>query len=151
MLFFVPTFLIIKAALHKNAANMFKPLILATSLFTLSSIAQAELKISEQVRPVMQSLVNPAYQRMPIPATPNNMTLPAFGQGIIGWGTGPHDAKRRFESIGSADVEGLKSQGVTLEMAQAWQVFYDNETLRNPGNPTAPYRAQLMQKIVQLW
>lgn len=151
MLFFVPTFLIIKAALHKNAANMFKPLILATSLFTLSSIAQAELKISEQVRPVMQSLVNPAYQRMPIPATPNNMTLPAFGQGVIAWGTGPHDAKRRFESIGSADVEGLKSQGVTLEMAQAWQVFYDNETLRNPGNPTAPYRAQLMQKIVQLW
>lgn len=151
MLFFVPTFLIIKADLHKNAANMLKPLILATSLFTLSSIAQAELKISEQVRPVMQSLVNPAYQRMPIPATPNNMTLPAFGQGVIAWGTGPHDAKRRFESIGSADVEGLKSQGVTLEMAQAWQVFYDNETLRNPGNPTAPYRAQLMQKIVQLW
>lgn len=151
MLFFVPTFLIIKADLHKNAANMFKPLILATSLFTLSSIAQAELHISEQVRPVMQSLVNPAYQRMPIPATPNNMTLPAFGQGIIGWGTGPHDAKRRFENIRRADVDGLKSQGVTLEMVQAWQAFYDNETLRNPGNPTAPYRAQLMQKIVQLW
>ena len=45
----------------------------------------------------------------------------------------------------------MKQEGLSLAMAQAWQNFYENETLRNPGNPTAPFRAQLMKKIVSLW
>lgn len=40
---------------------------------------------------------------------------------------------------------------MTLEIIQTWQKFYANEIHRNPGNPTAPFRAQLMQKIADLW
>ncbi len=40
----------------------------------------------------------------------------------------------------------MKKEGLSLAMAQAWQTFYENETLRNPGNPTAPFRAKLMKK-----
>jgi hypothetical protein len=36
-------------------------------------------------------------------------------------------------------------------MVQTWQKFYENETQRNAGNPTAPIRAELMKKIVSLW
>ena len=79
------------------------------------------------------------------------MILPEFGQGIIGWGAGPKDAEARFLNITQADVETMKQEGLSLAMAQAWQNFYENETLRNPGNPTAPFRAQLMKKIVSLW
>ena len=130
---------------------MLKPLLIAASLIALAPLAQAELTISEQVRPVVKSLVNPAYQRMPIPATPNNMSLPSFGQGIISWGTGPEGAEARLNHVTKADVAQMKTQGVTLEMLKAWQAFYANETLRNPGNPTAPFRAQLMQKIASLY
>jgi hypothetical protein len=130
---------------------MLKPLLMAASLVALSPLTQAELNISEKVRPAVTSLVNPAYERMNIPATPNNMILPSFGKGIIGWGAGPNDAEARFKNVTAQDVAKMKTQGLTLEMAQAWQAFYDNETLRNPGNPTAPFRAQLMKKIVALW
>ena len=51
-----------------------------------------------------------------------------------------------FFNITQADVETMKQEGLTLEMSQTWQNFYENETLRNPGNPTAPFRAQLMKK-----
>jgi hypothetical protein len=33
-------------------------------------------------------------------------------------------------------------------MVQTWQKFYENETQRNAGNPTAPIRAELMKKVV---
>lgn len=130
---------------------MLKPIFIAASMLALSPLAQAELTISEKIRPIVKSLVNPAYERMPIPATPNNMILPEFGQGIIGWGTGPAGAEARLNNVTAKDVADMKTQGVTVEMAQAWQAFYDNETLRNPGNPTAPFRAKLMYKIIQLW
>ncbi len=130
---------------------MLKLLFIAASLVALAPLAQAELVISEKVRPALKSLVNPAYQRLQIPATPHDMNLPAFGKGVIAWGGGPHDAKARFENVTRADVNLMKQKGLTLDMAQAWQAFYENETLRNPGNPTAPFRAQLMQKIVSLW
>ena len=79
------------------------------------------------------------------------MILPEFGKGIIGWGAGPKDAEARFLNITQADVETMKQEGLSLAMAQAWRNFYENETLRNPGNPTAPFRAQLMKKIASLW
>lgn len=130
---------------------MLKLALITAALLAFSPLTQAELTISEKVRPALKSLVNPAYQRMPIPSTPNNINLPSFGQGIIGWGTGPDGAEARLNNISAADVAQMKTQGVTLNMAKAWQAFYENETLRNPGNPTAPFRAQLMQKIVSLW
>lgn len=130
---------------------MLKPLLISTLLISASTLSFAELTLSEKVRPQIKSLVNPDIQRLALPPTPNNMSLPAYGQGIIGWGTGPEGAAARLANISKADVEKLKTQDVTLEMVQTWQKFYENETQRNAGNPTAPIRAELMKKIVSLW
>lgn len=130
---------------------MFKAAVLIVTTLTSIGSAYAELTLSETIRPAYKSLVNPAFNRLAIPPTPHNMSLPDFGRGIIGWETGPHGAKTRLENITAADVAHIKTQDVTLEMVQTWQKFYANETLRNPGNPTAPYRAQLMAKIAELW
>ena len=95
--------------------------------------------------------VNENIARNTVPKTPNNMSLPSFGQGIIGWATGPEGAKARLENVSQKDIPAFKEKGVTLEMVQEWQAFYDNEVNRNPCNPTAPYRAKLMKKIAELW
>jgi hypothetical protein len=130
---------------------MFKYFLITTLLLSTASASFAEIILSEKIRPTVKSLVNPNIQRLEIPPTPNNMKLPEFGQGIIGWGTGPDGAEARLNHITQTDVEKLKSQAVTLEMIQTWQKFYENETRRNAGNPTAPFRAQLMKKIAGLW
>lgn len=130
---------------------MFKNLLISYLLITTSMSSFAELSISEKVRPQIKSLVNPDIQRLDIPPTPNNMSLPSFGQGVIGWGTGPDGAEARLNNIIQEDVQKLKTQDVTLEMIQTWQKFYENETRRNAGNPTAPFRAELMKKIAALW
>ena len=130
---------------------MFKSVLLSAVLLSVSVASFADIQISEKVRPTIKSLVNPNIDRLAIPPTPNNMSLPAFGQGIIGWGTGPDGAEKRLNNISKEDVEKLKTQDVTLEMVQTWQKFYENETQRNAGNPTAPFRAQLMKKIAGLW
>lgn len=130
---------------------MLKSLFLSSLLLVTSSASFAALSISEKIRPTVNSQVNPNIQRLEIPPTPNNMKLPEFGQGIIGWGTGPDGAEARLHNITKTDVEKLKTQNVTLAMIQSWQKFYENETRRNAGNPTAPFRAQLMKKIAELW
>ncbi|MFW6711269.1 DUF4951 domain-containing protein [Acinetobacter pittii] len=86
-----------------------------------------------------------------LPATPKNIPLHAFGQRIIGWGTGAEGARQRLENIQPADVSVIKKQGTTLEMITAWQDFYEQEQQRNANNPTAKYRARLMKKIADLW
>ncbi|MDY6529514.1 DUF4951 domain-containing protein [Acinetobacter faecalis] len=130
---------------------MFKTTIISSLLICISSATFAELSVSEKVRPQISSLVNPNIQRLDIPPTPNNMSLPSFGQGVIGWGSGPDGAEKRLNNITKDDIEKLKTQNVTLEMIQTWQKFYENETNRNAGNPTAPLRAKLMKKIIELW
>lgn len=130
---------------------MLKTTLISAILISISSAAFAELTVSQKIRPQTQSLVNPNIQRLEIPPTPNNMSLPSFGQGVIGWGTGPDGAEKRLNNITKEDVQKLKSQDVTLEMIQTWQKFYEHETRRNAGNPTAPFRAQLMSKIIELW
>ena len=143
---------ILKACFYCVIDNM-KRCVLLACLIAAASPAFAELKISEKIRPAnpVRSMVNPDIPRLQTPSTPNNMSLPAFGRGIIGWGTGPEGAKQRLENVTAADVAKFKQQGVTLEMLQQWQAFYQNETQRNPGNPAANYRAQLMTKIISLW
>lgn len=86
-----------------------------------------------------------------LPSTPKDIPLPAFGQRIIGWGTGAEGARQRLENIQPADVSMIKKQGTTLEMITAWQDFYEQEQQRNANNPTAKYRARLMKKIADLW
>lgn len=130
---------------------MNKSVVLSALLLTFSSICSAELIFTEKVRTVPTSLVNPDIERLAIPPTPNNMKLPEFGKGIIGWGSGPEGAQARLNNVTASDVEVMKEKGVTLDMLNAWQVFYTNETNRNAGNPTAPIRAQLMKKIIELW
>ena len=130
---------------------MFKTTIISSLLICISSATFAELSVSEKVRPQISSLVNPNIQRLDISPTPNNMSLPSFGQGVIGWGIGPDGAEKRLNNITKDDIEKLKTQNVTLEMIQTWQKFYENETNRNAGNPTAPLRAKLMKKIIELW
>ena len=130
---------------------LIKPLLVSFLLFSLSSLAFAELSWSEKIRPLTASKIDPNIQRLEFPSTPNNMPLPAFGQGIIGWGTGPEGAATRLDNLTQQDVGKFKTQGVTLEMIDTWQKFYENETHRNTANPTAPLRAKLMQKITHLW
>ena len=95
--------------------------------------------------------VNEKIERNAIPKTPHNMSLPAFGQGVIGWATGPEGAKARFENIQKQDLKAIQEKGTTLAMVKEWQAFYETEVQRNPCNPTAPYRAELMKKIAWLW
>lgn len=95
--------------------------------------------------------VNDSIQRNAIPHTPNNMSLPSFGRGVIGWAGGPEGAQARIDSVIQADIATFKAKGVNLDMVKEWQAFYENETQRNPCNPTAPLRAQLMKKIALLW
>ena len=95
--------------------------------------------------------LNPDIQRKAIPQTPHDMSLPSFGRGVIGWGTGMEGAKERLKNITKQDIAAFKAQDLTLNMVKAWQAFYENEVRRNDCNPTAPYRAQLMKKIAELW
>jgi len=43
------------------------------------------VQVSEKIRPQVKSLVNLDIDRLAIPPTPHNMSLPEFGQGVIGW------------------------------------------------------------------
>ena len=95
--------------------------------------------------------VNNTIERNVIPQTPHYMSLPEFGQGVIGWATGPEGAKNRFENIQKGDLKAIQEKGTTLAMVREWQAFYENEVQRNPCNPTAPYRAELMKKIAWMW
>lgn len=130
---------------------MLKPLLLITLFLSIPISSLADVQVSEKIRPQVKSLVNPDIDRLAIPPTPHNMSLPEFGQGVIGWGTGPQDAETRLNHVSKADVEKMKQVGLTVEIAKTWQNFYKNETQRNAGNPTAPLRAQLMKKIIDLW
>lgn len=84
-------------------------------------------------------------------ATPQNLSLNAFGQWIIGWGTGAEGARQRLDNIQREDVAVIKQKGTTLEMIKAWQQHFELEAQNNLGNPTARYRARLMKKIADLW
>ncbi|MDO3666322.1 DUF4951 domain-containing protein [Acinetobacter higginsii] len=84
-------------------------------------------------------------------STPQNLSLNAFGQWIIGWGTGAEGARQRLDNIQREDVMVIKQKGTTLEMIKAWQQHFELEAQNNLNNPTARYRARLMKKIAELW
>lgn len=70
-----------------------------------------------------------------------------FGQKAMRWGTGDVAARSRIASLTRAELRAL---GVTLEMAIAWRDFYRSEVARNPKNPSAKGRVELMQHVVAL-
>lgn len=63
------------------------------------------------------------------------------------WGRGNAEARDR---IGSLTRDELEQAGVTRQMAQSWRDFYVNEVVRNPNNPSARGRAELMQHAIEL-
>lgn len=128
------------------------------SMMLISSTAFADLSVSEILQQPLAKIeraehcaVNPDIARHALPQTPHKMSLPEFGQGIIGWGTGPEGAQYKIETLHLSDIASYKAKAVTLAMLHEWQTFYKNETQRNSCNPTAALRATLMAKIIQMW
>lgn len=126
-----------------------KKILVPVVILAISIAGCSTVKTVEQRDPHCK--VNANIERNALPQTPNNMSLPNFGQGVIGWATGPEGAEARLKTVEKADIQKFKDKGVTLAMVQEWQAFYENEVKRNPCNPTAPFRAQLMKKIAMLW
>ncbi len=89
----------------------------------------------------------PATGRLPVPPTPNNMGTNAFGTRVMRWGIGDAAARARISTLTRTELE---QAGVTRSMAEQWRAFYRNEILRNPANPSAAGRADLMQRAVEL-
>ena len=75
------------------------------------------------------------------------MTLREFGQRVMRWGTGDSAARARIQTL---TREELTRAGLTRNLAEAWRDFYRYELHRNPGNPSAAGRAELMQRAVDL-
>lgn len=133
---------------------MIKKCCLAIVVASCSIASHAELTVTEKVLSLSRPAaceVSKEIERNDLPPTPQNMSLPAYGQGIIGWGTGADGALKKLQTVNVADVKVYQQKGVTLAMVQEWQRFYENETQRNSCNPTAPIRAALMATIAHLW
>lgn len=60
---------------------------------------------------------------------------------------GNADARARIATLTRSELE---QGGVTLAMARDWRDFYRREMRRNPDNPSANGRADLMQRAVEL-
>lgn len=86
-------------------------------------------------------------RRLPVPAIPCGLTLACFGQRVLGWSTGSEAARRRIASL---TREELIRHGVTCAMGLAWRDFYLNEMARNPRNPSAPGRVDLLRRVIDL-
>ena len=84
---------------------------------------------------------------MAVPATPGGIALARFGDAVMKWGRGDQAALDRIQTT---TADELTRGGVTRQMALEWARFYFNEALRNPGNPSAWGRAQLMQHAADL-
>jgi hypothetical protein len=63
------------------------------------------------------------------------------------WGSGHAEARARIQTLTRSELE---QAGVTRSMAEQWRDFYRNEMVRNPNNPSAAGRADLMQRAVEL-
>ena len=86
-------------------------------------------------------------ERLLPPPTPSGMMLRTFGQRVMRWGTGDAAARARISTL---TREELERAGLTRDVAEAWRDFYRHELLRNPSNPSAAGRAELMQRAVEL-
>ncbi|SPL71894.1 DUF4951 domain-containing protein [Acinetobacter stercoris] len=129
-----------------------KKLYFSIALLLCSHTVYAENKdLNKAEHSQKNCYVDPDIQRKQIPKTPDDMSLPNFGQGIIGWGTGAEGTQNKLINLNIIDIQSYKKQGVTLAMIQEWQAFYENESKRNTCNPTAPLRAELMKKIALMW
>jgi hypothetical protein len=65
----------------------------------------------------------------------------------MNWGTGNEAARAQIPALSR---DALQSAGVTADIARARANFYANELMRNPGNPSAAGRADLMNAAADL-
>jgi hypothetical protein len=75
------------------------------------------------------------------------MTLREFGQRVMHWGTGNDAARARISTLTRKELERAE---LTWEIAETWQDFSRHEIRRNPQNPSAAGRAELMQRALEL-
>jgi hypothetical protein len=85
--------------------------------------------------------------RLPLPDLPQGMTRSQFGSEVMRWGTGDAEALARIDSL---TREELQQAGVTRDIALQWRNFYRSELVRNPDNPSAAGRAELMAAAARL-
>lgn len=81
-----------------------------------------------------------------LPIPPGLIGFSDFGK-TMGWGTGDEEARDRMKTL---TREELEKKGITKDMAEKWRGFYQQEAARNPNNPSATGRAELMQRAVDL-
>lgn len=81
----------------------------------------------------------------PIPTGVRNLN--EFGASVMRWGRGDAAARARIETLTRTELDRA---GVTLEIAEAWREFYRAEVARNPRNPSARGRADLMNRATEL-
>lgn len=62
-------------------------------------------------------------------------------------GSAIEEARDRMKTL---TREELEKKGITKDMAEKWRDFYQQEAARNPNNPSATGRAELMQRAVDL-
>jgi hypothetical protein len=101
---------------------------------------------AESPEPPKRPASGAAASRLPVPPTPGGMPLKDFGN-LMRWGTGSDAARAQIPTL---TREGLQRGGVTREIAEAWTKFYRNEMIRNPANPSAPGRAELMDAAAKI-
>ena len=88
----------------------------------------------------------PSGDRSP-PIPSGAKTVSEFAQRVMKWGRGNAEARAR---IGTITREEMMNAGVSHEIAESWRDFYVNEMGRNPANPSAAGRADLMQYVMDL-
>jgi hypothetical protein len=85
--------------------------------------------------------------KLPVPQWPSAFkTVAEFGR-AIGWGGSSAEARAQILNI---TKESVMKMGFTYNMAEEWLEFYVNVSIRNPGNPSAAGRAELMLAIMDL-
>jgi hypothetical protein len=75
------------------------------------------------------------------------MTNATFGHTVMKWGTGDAAARSRINTI---TVDELKRYGVSTAIVESWINFYQDVVARNPVNPSARGRIDLLQHALRL-
>ena len=79
---------------------------------------------------------------------PSSLTLRAFGQDLMRWGSGSQMARNRMATLTASE---LQVAGVTVEMAENWALASDIAARLMPDNPqTAAGRADLVRHAANL-
>jgi hypothetical protein len=101
--------------------------------------------------PVSPSEADSTITRLRRPPVPEGYNPSTFGSDLIRWGVGAADAEARLSTVNKADVVQMTDKGLSKEMAKNWKDFYKSQEIHGRGKDVAGPRADLMQKILDLW